>query len=79
MAFFYCFITSHIKTYGDVMRNRTEVLLDKSQANITFNSCPAEPGYTLPLQRVDPDQLASEEANWFGSARFVIQYGIFYP
>ena len=23
---------------------------------------------------VDPDQLASEEANWFGSALFVIQY-----
>ena len=23
---------------------------------------------------VDPDQLASEEANWFGSALFVIKY-----
>ena len=23
---------------------------------------------------VDPDQLASEEANWFGSALFVINY-----
>ena len=31
-----------------------------------FNPCPAEPGYVLPLQtvyRVDPDQLASSEAN----------------
>ena len=27
------------------------------------NPCPAEPGYTLPLHSVDPDQLASEEAN----------------
>ena len=27
---------------------------------------------------VDPDQLASEEANWFGSALFVIQYLKFY-
>ena len=25
---------------------------------------------------VDPDQLASEEANWSGSALFVIQYVI---
>ena len=39
-----------------------------------FNPCPAEPGYTLPLKTVDPDQLASEEANWSGSALFVIQY-----
>ena len=23
----------------------------------TFNPCPAEPGYTLPLQTVDPDQI----------------------
>ena len=38
------------------------------------NPCPAEPGYTLSLQTVDPDQLASEEANWFGSALFAIQY-----
>ena len=27
---------------------------------------------------VDPDQLASEEANWFGSALFVIKYVNFY-
>ena len=25
-----------------------------------LNPCPAEPGYTLHLQTVDPDQLASE-------------------
>ena len=28
--------------------------------------------------RVDPDQLASEEANWSGSALFVIKYVNFY-
>ena len=29
-----------------------------------LNHCPAEHGYTLPLQNsVDPDQLASEQAN----------------
>ena len=27
---------------------------------------------------VDPDQLASEEANWSGSALFVIKYVTFY-
>ena len=27
---------------------------------------------------VDPDHLASEEANWSGSALFVIKYVIFY-
>ena len=39
-----------------------------------INPGPADPGYTLPLQTVDPDQLASEEANWSGSAPFVIKY-----
>ena len=28
---------------------------------------------------VDPDQLASEEANWSGSALFVIKYVNSYP
>ena len=41
---------------------------------IIVNPCPAEPGYTLPLQTVDPDQLACEEANWSGSALFAIKY-----
>ena len=26
-----------------------------------LNPCPAEPGYTLPLKTVDPDQLASKK------------------
>ena len=45
-------------------------------ACLRINSSPAEPGYTLPLQinSVDPDQLASEEANWSGSALFVTKY-----
>ena len=33
----------------------------------------AEPGYTLPLQTVYI-QISEEEANWYGSALFVIQY-----
>ena len=44
---------------------------------ISLNPCPPEPGYTL-LCSVDPDQLASSEANWFGSALFVIQFLNFY-
>ena len=41
---------------------------------LLFNPGPTEPGYALPLQTVNPDQLASEEANWSGSALFVIVY-----
>ena len=38
-----------------------------------FNSSPAEPGYVLPLKNgVDRGQLASEEANWSGSALFLL-------
>ena len=39
------------------------------------NPCPAEPGCTLIFTNsVDPDQLASEEANWSVSALFAIKY-----
>ena len=40
--------------------------------NLIFNPSPAEPGYTIITNSVDPDQLASEEANWSGSELFVI-------
>ena len=45
--------------------------------NLWFNPCHAEPGYTMYLSfanSVDPDLLASEEANWSGSALFAIKY-----
>ena len=39
-----------------------------------LNPCPAEPGYALLFANsADPDQLASFEANWSGSALFTIQ------
>ena len=38
------------------------------------NPSPAEPGYTAFAHSVDPDQLASVEANWSGSALFAIKY-----
>ena len=38
-----------------------------------INPSPAEPGYTSAFANsVDPDQLASSEANWSGSALFAI-------
>ena len=40
-----------------------------------INPGPAEPLiYPAFANSVDPDQLASSEANWSGSALFVIQY-----
>ena len=48
--------------------------MTNSQTLVILNPCPAEPRYTLPANSVDPDQLASEEANWSGSALFVIKY-----
>ena len=42
-----------------------------------FNPSLAE--HDMPLANsVDPDQLVSEEANWSGSALFVIKYVNFY-
>ena len=43
---------------------------------LSVNPCPAEPGYIYPALAISvaPDQLASEEANWSGSALFAITY-----
>ena len=35
----------------------------KQTKGLSINPCPAEPGYTMPANSVDPDQLASSEAN----------------
>ena len=49
---------------------------DKKKVNLTLlllnTTCPDL------TNNVDPDQLASEEANWSGSALFVIKYVNFY-
>ena len=39
-----------------------------------LNPYPAEHGYPVIANSEDPDQLASSEANWSGSALFVIKY-----
>ena len=43
-----------------------------------INPFPAEQIYPAFANSVDPDQLSSEEANWSGSALFVIKYVNFY-
>ena len=39
-----------------------------------INPGPAESGYPAFANSVDPDQLASEESSWSGSALFAIKY-----
>ena len=48
--------------------------------NILTSRYPSLLNTTCPVltNNVDPDQLASEEANWCGSALFVIKYVNFY-
>ena len=47
----------------------------KSYMGSVINPGPAGPGHALPFANsVDPDQLASEEANSSGFAVFIIQY-----
>ena len=53
--------------------------LQNNPKNITpdIKPCPADPGYIMYpafANSEDPDQLASSEANWSGSALFEIQY-----
>ena len=60
-----------------VVLHCTEPFIITPSSWYDFNPCPAEPGYTnVPCfaNSVDPDQLASEEANWSGSAMFGIKY-----
>ena len=61
--------------------------IDRCGLNIYVYMIGAAPELTLLLlnttclvltNSVDPDQLASEEANWSGSALFVIKYVNFY-
>ena len=48
---------------------------DKSRKDTDkLNPCPAEPGSSAFANSVDPDRLASKEANWSGSALFAIKY-----
>ena len=52
-----------------------QILVRLINTLFTLNPCPAEPGYTLPLQTVQiqrPTDL--EEANWSGSALSAIKY-----
>ena len=47
------------------MKSQGGVCISSTRSNpLTVNPSPAEPGYGLPLQTVNPNQLASEEVNW---------------
>ena len=59
-----------MKNQGPLVQN-INFLNVLSSCNI--NPGPAEPGLSAFSNSIDPDQLASE-ANWSGSALFVIQY-----
>ena len=52
----------------------------KKKKKIELNLTPLLLNTTCPVlaNSVDPDQLASEEANWSGPALFVIKKGNFY-
>ena len=49
-----------------------------SNGMYSFNPSLANTTCPVLANSVDPDQLASEEANWSGSALFVIKYVTFY-
>ena len=75
-------IVSNVK--ADSMGNIRKIFLSMSSAE-NFTQCyallaPLLLNTTCPFlaNSVDPDQLASEEANWSGSALFVIKYVNFY-
>ena len=67
-------ISFSINTFSKGWQNIFLTVIPHESESIHFNPSPAEPRYTLSLQTVDPDQLASEEANRSGSALFVIKY-----
>ena len=72
------YYNSHIKILLSYLCTHKYLLTGIKGNFVNFNSlnpCPSEPRYTvLFANSVDPDQLASEEAeaNWTGSALFVI-------
>ena len=53
-------------------------MVEESFRHKWINPSPAEPALPAFANSVDPDQLASEEANWSGSALFVIKYVTLY-
>ena len=57
-----CVFVSHMFKIKFTVKIHTSSASSSSCVSI-FNPCPAEPGYTVFANSVDPDQLASEEAN----------------
>ena len=56
----------------------TSCIAEKKAIHTTLTLLLLNTTYSVLANSVDPDQLASEEANWSGSALFVIKYLNFY-
>ena len=52
--------------------------LDKIRRKVSLTLVLLNPDISCFANSVDPDQLASEEANWSGSALFAIKYANLY-
>ena len=55
-------------TCYSILHVSTEYVLEQVNTSLAEPTCP------VLADSVDPDQLASEEANWSGSALFAIKY-----
>ena len=55
-------------TCYSILHVSTEYVLEQVNTSLAEPTCP------VLANSVDPDQLASEEANWSGSALFAIKY-----
>ena len=61
------------QTCENFQRNIVNLMLHTNLTLLLLNTtCP------VLANSVDPDQVASEEANWSGSAQFIIKYVHFY-
>ena len=65
------YLQTNIHCHGEIWKISTMFCWKKKSILSQFLLNPIYPFF---VNRVDPDQLASEEANWSGSALFVIQY-----
>ena len=63
---------------GILNRVEKQQFVRTQDGSFKVNPSLAETTCPVLANSVDPDQLASEEANWSGSALFVIKYVNFY-
>ena len=73
-------MTNQITVYQNTWASTSENVFSNKIQIISVGINPSLAEHTCPVvaNSVDPDQLASEDANWSGSALFVIKYVNFY-